>query len=219
MHPDTENDTPPDGGPRPAPPRDTTALVLVDIQNDFCPGGSLAVPDGAAIVPRVNRLVSDFPRVFLTQDWHPPGHLSFASSHPGHPPFSSVRLPTGEQMLWPDHCIAGTHGAALHPDLVVPADAVVVRKGLRREVDAYSAFFENDGATPVGLDALLRAAGVTDIVLAGLATDVCVLHTAVDARRLGYGVTVVEAACRGIDVAGSLTAAWARMTAAGVRRA
>lgn len=207
---------PPD---RPASASDETALVLVDIQNDFCPGGPLAVPDGAAIVPRVNRLVAGFRRVFLTQDWHPPGHVSFASSHPGHPPFSSIMLPSGPQTLWPDHGIAGTAGAELHPDLVVPPAAVVVRKGLRREIDAYSAFFENDGTTPVGLDALLRAAGVTEIVLAGLATDVCVFHTAIDARRLGYGVTVVEAACRGIDRAGSLAAAWESMTAAGVRRA
>ena len=201
------------------PDRDATALVLVDIQHDFCAGGALAVPDADAIVPVVNDLVWRFRRVFLTQDWHPPGHVSFASSHPGREPFSSITLPAGEQMLWPDHCVADTPGAALHPGLVVPRDAVVVRKGVHPQADAYSAFFENDGTTPVGLDALLRAAGVTRLVLAGLATDVCVLHTALDARRLGYDVTVVEAACRGIDVAGSLETAWARMLAAGVRRA
>jgi nicotinamidase/pyrazinamidase len=198
---------------------DTTALVLVDVQNDFCDGGPLAVPGADGIVPVANDLVRRFRRVFLTQDWHPPGHVSFASSHPGCSAFSSVMLPAGEQMLWPDHCIADTPGAALHPGLTVPPDAVVVRKGMHEAADAYSAFFENDAVTPVGLDALLRAAGVTRIVLAGLATDVCVLHTALDARRLGYGVTIVEAACRGIDVAGSLPAAWARMTAAGVHRA
>lgn len=194
-------------------------LVVVDVQNDFCCGGALAVPDAAEVVPVVNDLMRDFRRVVLTQDWHPPGHVSFASSHPGERAFSRIPLPTGEQMLWPDHCVADTWGAALHPGLEVPAGAALVRKGVRATSDSYSAFFENDRRTPVGLDALLRAGGAREIVLAGLATDYCVLHTALDARALGYGVTVVESGCRGIDLDGSVAEAWLRMARAGVRRA
>lgn len=196
-----------------------TGLVIVDVQADFCSGGALAVPDADAILPVVNGLMRDIQRVFLTQDWHPPGHVSFASSHPGHRPFTRLDLPDGPQLLWPDHCVAGTPGAAFHPRLEVPPRAVVIRKGSRREVDSYSGFLENDRRTPVGLDALLRAHDVTEIVLAGLATDYCVLHTALDARDLGYDVTLVEAACRGIDRDGSLADAWSRMDAVGVRRA
>ena len=196
----------------------TTALVIVDMQVDFCAGGSLAVPDAEAILPVVNGLMHEFRRVILTQDWHPPGHVSFASSHPGKPPLSRITLPYGEQILWPDHCIAGTDGAAFHPRLEVPPSAGVVRKGIHRQVDSYSAFFEADSRTPVGLAPLLNAAEAREIVLAGLATDFCVLHTALDARRLGYDVTVIEAGCRGIDTNGSLAAAWERMDAAGVRR-
>lgn len=192
-------------------------LVVIDVQNDFCAGGALAVPDADAVVPVVNRLLRDFPRVILTQDWHPPGHVSFASSHAGRRALDRVALPSGEQVLWPDHCVAGTPGAALHRGLDVPADAAVVRKGVGRSIDSYSAFFENDRRTPVGLDALLRAAGVRGIVLAGLATDYCVLHTALDARALGYDVGVIASACRGIDLEGSLADAWERMTQAGVR--
>jgi nicotinamidase/pyrazinamidase len=195
----------------------TAALVIVDVQVDFCAGGSLSVPDAEAILPVVNRLLGEFDRVILTQDWHPPGHVSFASSHPGRQPFSRIMLPSGEQMLWPDHCVAGSAGARLHPGLEIPSHAGIIRKGVQRDRDGTSAFFEADGTTPVGLDELLRAAGVREIVLAGLATDVCVADTALDARRLGYAVTVVEAGCRGIDTARSL-AAWERMTAAGVRR-
>jgi nicotinamidase/pyrazinamidase len=193
-------------------------LVVIDVQNDFCSGGALAVPDADTIVPLVNGLIRGFRRVIFTQDWHPPGHVSFASRHPGGRVFDRIPLPSGEQVLWPDHCVEGTPGAAFHPGLDVPTDATIVRKGVRRNIDSYSAFFENDRQTPVGLDALLRASGVRDIILAGLATDYCVLHTALDARALGYEVGVVEPACRGIDLAGSLADAWSRMTSAGVRR-
>lgn len=196
-----------------------TALVIVDVQNDFCAGGSLAVPDADAVIPTINDLAHGFRHLFLTQDWHPPGHVSFASSHPGGLPFACIPLPQGEQMLWPDHCIEHTPGAAFHPGLRIPSTATVVRKGTRQEMDSYSALLENDRRTPVGLDALLRRADVGAIMLAGLATDWCVLHTALDARRLGYEVTVIESACRGIDTAGSLAAAWSRMEDAGVRRA
>jgi nicotinamidase/pyrazinamidase len=197
----------------------TSALVITDVQNDFCAGGALAVPDAAAILPVVNELVRKFEQVIFTQDWHPPGHVSFASSHPGRRVFDRITLPTGEQILWPDHCVAGTPGAALHPGLHIPPHATVLRKGVHESIDSYSAFFENDGTTAVGLDALLREASVGEVVLAGLATDFCVLRTALDARRLGYEVTVVESGCRGIDVDGSLAAAWNRMAAKGIRRA
>lgn len=197
----------------------TAILVVVDIQNDFCSGGALAVPDADAVLPVVNGLMREFQRIVVTQDWHPPGHVSFASSHPGHPVHSRIALPYGEQVLWPDHCIAGTAGAALHPGLDVPANATVVHKGVHADIDSYSAFFENDRRTPVGLDAILRASGAGEIVLAGLATDYCVLHTALDARALGYAVTLIESGCRGIDRGGSMAAAWDKMTRAGVRRA
>ena len=154
----------------------------------------------------------------VTQDWHPPGHVSFASSHQGGRPFDRISLPSGEQILWPEHCVAGSVGAELHPGFTPPAAAAIVRKGVHREIDSYSAFFENDTMTPVGLDAVLRDRGVREIILAGFATDFCVLHTALDGRRLGYDVNVVEAGCRGIDTAGSLAAAWVRMKDAGVRR-
>lgn len=214
----------------------TRALVIVDVQNDFCAGGPLPVPDAESILPEVNRLVAEFRHVFLTQDWHPPGHVSFASAHPGRRPFDRIALPDppgGGRILWPDHCIAGTPGAAFHPGLHVPAAACIVRKGVRSDDDGYSAFSTGAAAdaegpaaaavgraaSPAGLDALLRAAGVRGIAVAGLATDYCVMHTALDARRLGYEVTVIEAACRGIDADGSLAAAWRRMAAAGARRA
>jgi nicotinamidase/pyrazinamidase len=196
-----------------------SALVVTDVQNDFCGGGSLAVPDAEAILPVVNELVRKFEQVIFTQDRHPPGHVSFASSHPGRRVFERITLPTGEQILWPDHCVAGTPGAALHPGLHVPPHATMLRKGVHESIDSYSAFFENDGTTAVGLDALLREASVGEVVLAGLATDFCVFRTALDARRLGYDVTVVESGCRGIDVDGSLAAAWNRMAAEGVQRA
>jgi nicotinamidase/pyrazinamidase len=195
-----------------------TALVIVDVQADFCSGGALAVPHADAVIPVVNELIAGFGLVFFTQDWHPRGHVSFASSHPGKPPFSRVSLPYGDQVLWPDHCVAESPGAGFHSQLRVPPDAKVVHKGTNPDKDSYSAFFENDRRTPVGLDALLREAGVGEIMLAGLATDFCVLNTALDARTLGYDVTVIEAGCRGIDTDGSLAAAWAQMARAGVRR-
>lgn len=194
-------------------------LVVVDIQNDFCSGGALAVPDADAVVPIVNGLMREFRRVVLTQDWHPPGHVSFASSHLGQQAYSRITLPYGEQVLWPDHCVECTAGAAFHRGLDVPANATIVRKGVHVGIDSYSAFFENDRQTPVGLDAILRESGAGAIVLAGLATDYCVLHTALDARELGYEVTVIESGCRGIDLDGSVAEAWGRMARAGVRRA
>jgi nicotinamidase/pyrazinamidase len=196
-----------------------TALVIIDVQNDFCSGGALAVPNADSVIPVINRLMPSFRHVFLTQDWHPEGHVSFASSHPGHLPFNRMTLPYGEQILWPDHCVEGTRGAQFHPGLEIPSGSTVVRKGTCKDMDSYSAFLENDHTTPVGLDALLREANVRAIVLAGLATDFCVLYSALDARKLGYEVTVVETACRGIDTEGSLAAAWIRMTDVGVRRA
>ena len=195
-----------------------TALVIVDVQADFCSGGALAVPGADAVIPVVNELIAGCGLVFFTQDWHPRNHASFASSHPGKTPFSRVNLPYGEQILWPDHCVQETTGADFHRQLRVPPDAKIVRKGTHPDKDSYSAFFENDRETPVGLDALLREAAVGEIVLAGLATDFCVLNTALDARTLGYEVTVIEAGCRGIDTDGSLAAAWAQMARAGVRR-
>ena len=195
-----------------------TALVIVDVQADFCSGGALAVPDADAVIPVLNELIAGFGLVFLTQDWHPRGHVSFASSHPGQEPFSRVSLSHGDQILWPDHCVAETTGADFHRHLRVVPNATIVRKGTNREKDSYSAFFENDRMTPVGLDTLLREAGVGAIVLAGLATDFCVLNTSLDARSLGYDVTVIEAGCRGIDTDGSLAAAWDQMARAGVRR-
>jgi len=194
------------------------ALVIVDVQNDFSAGGALPVPDAESILPVVNGLIGSFRRVIASQDWHPPGHVSFASSHPGRHPSSAIWTPAGEQALWPDHCVQDTWGAQLHPLLHLPPDAAIIRKGVRPAVDSYSAFFENDATTPVGLDAVLRAWDVREIWLVGLATDVCVLHTALDARRLGYDTIVVESGCRGIDAHGSLAAAWERMERAGVRR-
>ncbi len=193
-------------------------LLLVDIQLDFCPGGALGVQEGDQVVPLANRLSSRFEHVILTQDWHPPGHISFASSHPGRQPFESIPLPYGEQVLWPDHCVQGTPGAAFHPDLrTTPAEAVI-RKGFHRAIDSYSALFENDHRTPTGLAGYLRERGLRRIFLAGLATDFCVNFSAQDARRLGFDTYVIEDACRGIDVGGSLAAAWAGMAALGAVR-
>lgn len=193
------------------------ALLLVDIQNDFCPGGSLAVPDGDAVVPVANRLARQFDYVLLTQDWHPPGHGSFASQHPGRAPFETAAMPYGEQTLWPDHCVQGTDGAAFHPDLDRTRAELVIRKGFRRHIDSYSAFFENDRATPTGLAGYLRERGLDTLIIAGLAYDFCVLYSALDARRLGFAVTVVEAGCRAIDLDGSKDAATRAMRDAGVR--
>ena len=198
----------------PIPP--ATALIVVDVQNDFCPGGALAVADGDAVVPRVNRIVRHFPVRVFTQDWHSPDHRSFAASHPGASPFSTTAMPYGEQVLWPTHCVQGTEGAAFHPDLDVDAADLIVRKGFRPHVDSYSAFFENDRETPTGLEGYLRGRGVESVWLAGLATDFCVAFSALDAARLGFGVTLIEDACREIDLDGSHAAAVARMGDAGV---
>ncbi len=194
------------------------ALIVVDVQNDFCPGGRLAVQKGDEVVPLVNALAKRFDKVVLTQDWHPAGHQSFATSHPGHKPFDSVTLAYGEQVLWPDHCVQGSDGAALHKDLSVPQAQLVIRKGWHKDVDSYSAFLEADRRTRTGLDAYLRAHGVKRVFVCGLATDFCVAWTALDARKLRLRAVVVEDACRAIDTQGSLAAARARMDEAGVRR-
>jgi nicotinamidase/pyrazinamidase len=193
-------------------------LLVIDVQNCFTPGGSLAVKDGDAIVPLVNRIAVAFPHVVLTQDWHTPGHVSFASSHAGKKPFETTSLPYGTQVLWPDHCVQGTDGASLHKDLSVPHASLIIRKGHRQSMDSYSAFYEADGKTPTGLTGYLRDRGLTSVYLCGLATDFCVAWSAIDARKAGFNAAVIEDACRGIDVNGSLAKAWQDMQAAGVRR-
>jgi len=195
---------------------DDTALIIIDVQADFCPGGALAVNDGDAVVPVVNRLADRFSTVVLTQDWHPPGHSSFASTHPGATPFSMTEMPYGPQVLWPDHCVQGTPGAAFHPDLAVTRAQMIVRKGFRPGIDSYSAFLENDRATATGLTGYLADRGVRHIVLCGLATDFCVAYSAMDGRKVGLTVTLVEDACRAIDLDGSLNAAMTDMRGAGV---
>lgn len=193
------------------------ALLVIDVQNDFCPGGALAVARGDEIVPRINALLAEYAVKVLTQDWHPLGHASFATNHPGAAPFSTIPMPYGTQVLWPSHCVQGTDGAAFHHGLNTDAADLVLRKGFRAAIDSYSAFFDNDRATPTGLEGYLRARGVTDLVLVGLATDFCVAWSALDAARLGFNVTVLEGACRAIDLNGSLVAARDQMAAVGVR--
>ena len=193
-------------------------LLVIDVQNDFCPGGALAVVDGDAVVPVINRLAQRFAHVVLTQDWHPVGHSSFATSHPGTAPFQTVTMAYGPQTLWPDHCVQGTAGAAFHSQLSTERAELCIRKGFRSEIDSYSAFYENDRRTPTGLAGFLRERGLTRIFLAGLATDYCVHYSAVDARRLGFETVVIESGCRAIDLAGSLGSAWASMAEAGVQR-
>ncbi len=192
------------------------ALLVIDVQNDFCPGGALAVAGGDEIVTQLNALMAEFEAVVLTQDWHPSGHSSFASSHPGKAPFESMGMPYGEQTLWPDHCVQGSEGANFHPALNTDRADLIVRKGFRAAIDSYSAFFENDRTTPTGLDGYLRTRGITELVLVGLATDFCVNYSAQDAAKLGYAVTVREDLCRAIDLGGSLNAARADMAAHGV---
>jgi len=194
------------------------ALIVVDLQNDFCPGGRLAVQKGDEVVPVVNELAKRFENVVLTQDWHPPGHQSFANSHPGSKPFDSITLPYGEQVLWPDHCVQGSDGAALHKGLAVCHAQLVVRKGWRRDVDSYSAFLEADRKSRTGLEGYLDERGIKRVFVCGLATDFCVAWTALDARKLGFKAAVIEDACRAIDMQGSLAAAWEKMTKAGVER-
>jgi nicotinamidase/pyrazinamidase len=198
--------------------RNDDVLLIIDVQNDFCPGGALAVADGDAVVPVVNRLAELFDHVVLTQDWHPSRHSSFATSHPGAAPFETISMPYGQQTLWPDHCVQGTPGAAFHPHLRTARAELVIRKGFRPAIDSYSAFYENDRRTPTGLAGYLRERGLQRIFMAGLATDYCVHYSAVDARRLGFETVVIESGCRAIDLAGSLDAAWAAMAAAGVQR-
>jgi nicotinamidase/pyrazinamidase len=193
-------------------------LLVVDMQNDFMPGGALAVGDGDAIVPLVNRLGQSFANVVLTQDWHPAGHVSFASSHPGKKPFETVAAAYGEQALWPDHCVQGGPGAALHKDLAIAHAILILRKGYNRAVDSYSAFAEADRQTTTGLAGFLREKNIRRVFACGLATDFCVGWSALDARARGFETLVIEDACRAIDANGSLARAWAEMEAAGVRR-
>ena len=193
-----------------------SALIVIDVQNDFCPGGALAVPKGDEVVRPINRLIEAFEHVVLTQDWHPRSHSSFASSHAGQAPFSNIAMPYGEQTLWPDHCVQGTKGAEFHRDLVWTKAELIVRKGFRTAIDSYSAFFENDRATPTGLGGYCKERGLTRLVMAGLATDFCVAYSALDSARLGFQVTVAMDACRAIDLGGSLKSAEERMRAAGV---
>jgi nicotinamidase/pyrazinamidase len=195
-----------------------TALLVIDVQNGFMPGGGLPVPLGDEVVPVINRLAQRFSRVVLTQDWHPADHVSFAANHAQAEPFSTITLPYGPQVLWPVHCVQGTMDAALHADLHIPQAQLVLRKGYHRDTDSYSAFVEADKRTSTGLAAYLHAHGVTDLYLCGLATDFCVAWSALDARQAGFAVAVVEDACRAIDMNGSLAQAWADMHAAGVRR-
>ncbi len=197
---------------------DATALIIVDAQYGFMPGGGLPVADGDAIVPVINRIVPRFANLILTQDWHPADHVSFAANHPGRQPFETIQLPYGEQVLWPTHCVQGTRDAALHEGLQVDRAQLVIRKGFRREIDSYSAFVEADRTTTTGLAAYLQARGIRRLYLCGLATDYCVAWSALDARAAGFEATVIEDACRAIDLDGSLARAWAEMAAAGVGR-
>jgi nicotinamidase/pyrazinamidase len=186
--------------------RDRDILLVVDIQNDFCPGGALSVPRGDEVVPSINRLATRFPHVVLTQDWHPQGHLSFASAHPGRKPYNTIEVAYGSQILWPDHCVQATPGADFRHDLQIAHAELVLRKGYHREIDSYSAFYENDRTTHTGLGGYLRERGFTRVFLAGLAFDFCVRYSAEDATREGFDVVVIEDVCRGIDVDGSMSA-------------
>jgi nicotinamidase/pyrazinamidase len=199
-------------------PDEASALLVIDVQNCFLPGGSLAVKDGEQVVPIINRIAKGFANVVMTQDWHTAGHVSFASTHAGKKPFETVDLAYGKQVLWPDHCVQGTEGAALSKELSIPHAGLIIRKGFHGDVDSYSAFTEADGKTTTGLAAYLQARKVERLFVAGLATDFCVAWTALDARKAGFETYVVEDACRGIDTQGSLAKAWADMATAGVKR-
>ncbi len=194
------------------------ALLIVDVQNDFCPGGALEVPDGDKVVPVINRLSGYFDHIIQTQDWHPEGHSSFASSHEGKEPFQTIEMPYGEQVLWPDHCVQGSSGADFHPDLITDRSQLVVRKGFRKDIDSYSAFFENDNETPTGLAGYLRERGIDTLYAVGLATDFCVKWSVVDGLKEGFNVHVVEDAVRGIDIEGSVEQAWKEMAEAGAEQ-
>lgn len=197
---------------------ESCCLLVVDAQNGFMPGGGLPVADGDAIVPVINRIAPLFANAVITQDWHPADHVSFAANHAGRQPFDTITLPYGEQVLWPVHCVQGTQDAELHPDLQLTQAQLIIRKGFHREVDSYSAFVEADRTTTTGLAAYLQARGIRQLYLCGLATDYCVAWSALDARKAGFSVTVIEDACRAIDLNGSLAKAWADMDAAGVQR-
>ena len=197
---------------------DKSVLLVIDVQNCFLPGGSLAVKDGDQVVPVINRIAKHFANVVMTQDWHTAGHVSFASSHNGKKPFEVIDLNYGKQVLWPDHCVQGTDGAALSKDLNVPQAALILRKGFHKDVDSYSAFTEADGKTSTGLAKYLEARGLRRVFVAGLATDFCVAWSALDARKAGFETYVIEDACRGIDTQGSLAKAWVDMDKAGVKR-
>ncbi len=205
------------GAPAMIKPNNRSVLLVADVQNGFLPGGSLAVKDGDQVIPIINTIAKSFFNVVLIQDWHPKGHLSFASSHSGRKPFETIDLTYGKQVLWPDHCIQGTDGAALSKDLSVPQAALVIRKGIHKDVDSYSAFTEADRKTTTGLAAYLKARGIKRVFVAGLATDFCVAWTALDARKAAFETYVVEDACRSIDTQGSLAKAWADMARAGVK--
>ncbi|MCV6596446.1 MAG: bifunctional nicotinamidase/pyrazinamidase [Mangrovicoccus sp.] len=196
---------------------ETDALIVIDVQNDFCENGALAVPDGDAVVAPINRLMAEFQCIVLSQDWHPAGHSSFASQHPGRAPFELTQMPYGPQVLWPDHCVQGSAGAAFHPDLHTERAQMILRKGFRPSIDSYSAFFENDHSTATGLEGYLRSRGISRVTLVGLALDFCVNFSAVDAARLGFETEVIVSACRAIDLDGSLGAAQTGMSKAGVR--
>ena len=195
---------------------DNACLLVIDVQLDFCPGGALAVEQGDQVVPPINGLLTLFNNSVLTQDWHPAGHSSFASSHDGSQPFSSIQMPYGPQTLWPDHCIQNSSGAEFHPDLNTSAAQAIIRKGYRREIDSYSAFFENDGKTKTGLQGWLATKQISSVYLAGLATDYCVAYSALDAAGLGFDVTVLLPACREIDLDGSLSLQLDKMLQAGI---
>jgi nicotinamidase/pyrazinamidase len=199
-------------------PGDDDVLAVIDVQNCFLPGGTLPVPEGDKVIPIINRLAPAFRNVVITQDWHTPGHISFASSHPGKKPFETVPLPYGTQVLWPDHCIQGTADAEVHKELRIPHAQLIIRKGYRQHVDSYSAFLEADRKTRTGLTGYLQERGLKRVFLVGLATDFCVAWSALDARRAGFEAYVIEDATRGIDAGGSMAKAWADMSSAGVRR-
>jgi len=199
-------------------PNDKSALIVIDVQNCFVDGGTLPVKGGAEVVPVINKLAESFENIVVTQDWHTQGHASFASAHAGQKPFSSIKLSYGNQVLWPDHCVQGTDDAALHKDLKLPTAQVIVRKGFHKGVDSYSAFEEADRKTATGLGGYLKQRGIKTVYVAGLATDFCVAWTALDARKAGFEVYVIEDATRAIDLNGSLAAAWKQMTAKGVKR-
>ncbi len=192
------------------------ALLIVDVQNDFCPGGSLEVPEGDRIVPVINRLIEKFDHIIQTQDWHPEGHLSFASSHQGKSPYDTVEMDYGTQVLWPDHCVQGSSGADFHPDLNTTKTQVIIRKGFRKSIDSYSTFFENDQKTSTGLTGYLRERGITELYTVGLATDFCVKWSALDGMEQGFNMHIVEDAVQGIDLNGSLEQAWKELGDAGV---